>query len=66
MGIERWGFFRLFEHANWTIRKMRDGSEILPRTWSGIRRFWLGMGRMIIFVQVRIFLSGKMILLDFL
>ena len=38
-GNRRMGFFRLFERANWTIRKMRDGSEILPRSWSGIRRF---------------------------
>ena len=42
MKIEKWGFFRLFGFANWTIRKMRDGSEILPRTFVGSDGFGLG------------------------
>ena len=42
MKIKRWGFFRLFGFANWTIRKMRDGSEILPRTFVGSDDFGLG------------------------
>ena len=42
MEIEKWGFFRLFGFANWIIRKMWDGSKILPRTFVGSDGFGLG------------------------
>ena len=34
-GNRKMGFFILFVCANWIIRKMEDGSEILPRTRRG-------------------------------
>ena len=33
----------------------------ITQNWVGIRRFWLGIDRMEVFVQIRIFISEKVI-----